>query len=120
MKGWSQRRLRLSKADTWTQPAHHIDPIVVPLEVVLRSKTKLVAGSEQFVGVHRQIHVRSRRWIHAEEFRRRNAHHGEWRVVDENRLSGRVGGPSETPLTEPVTHDGYRRRSSPAGVRRQQ
>ena len=82
MKRRSQRGLGLSETDSGTQSAHDVDPIVVLSEVILGSKTKQMASSQQFIGVHWKIDIRSRRGIDAEEFRRRNADHGERQVVD--------------------------------------
>src|SRR4029453_8958771 len=80
LKRGRQHDLGLSPADSWTQPAHDLDPIVVAIEVGLGSKTKLIARPQQFNGVQRKIDVRSRRGIDAEKLRRCNAHHSEGQI----------------------------------------
>ncbi len=78
----------------------------MPRQIVLGPEAELIAGADQFIGVHGQIDVGSGRGIDAEELRRRDSDDGELDVVDQNRAAGRVGGSPEAPLTVLITEDG--------------
>jgi len=57
--------------------------------------------------MHRIVEIRRASRIHAEKLRRRDSHHCERKVVDQNGLSDGPGGISEMPLRESVTGDGH-------------
>ena len=61
--------------------------------------------------MHGEIHLGRRAGIDAEELGRRHTDHGERHVVDQNRLTGRLGGAAETPLAVAHADDRHRRRA---------
>src|ERR1700756_20732 len=86
METRSQHSLRLGHAYAGTQAAHHFDPV----EVSVGIHTSRLGTVHEQIRVQRKIEVRRRRWIHSEEFRRRDTDYREGNVIDENRLSNSI------------------------------
>ena len=91
MEARRQRRLRLGHADAGTQTAHHFKPVEVSV-TIHASRSGAVC---EHIRVQRKVEVRRHRGIDSEEFRRRDANHGEGNVIDEDRLSNRIRGASK-------------------------
>ena len=87
------------------------------IEIPLRTESKLVGRSQQFVGMHRNIDIRSPSGIDAEEPGRRHTQHSEGEVVDQNRLADSIGSSSEALFAQGIADDGDSRRSRPIVVR---
>ena len=74
----TQCGLRLRQAHARTQAGHHLDPIIVRIEILLGEVAGAALGSQQEIGVQRNIEIRRHRGIDAEESRRRDPGCGLW------------------------------------------
>ena len=81
MKHRAQRGLRLRQAYARTQARHHFEPIVVLLEVYPRI-SRFCPYRKQQIGVQRNVEIRRRCGIYAEESRWSDSRNGERNVID--------------------------------------
>src|SRR5204863_1078151 len=70
-----------------TQTRHRHNPVVARIEV---RRGCAVSSFEHDVRMHRNVDVRGPVRIGAKEFRRSDADHRKWNVIDPNRLSSRI------------------------------
>ena len=101
----------LKEADAGAQAGHHLDPIIVLVEIVARCGPPGRARANQQFRVHGEIEIRRRGWVDSEEFRWGDANHGEWDVIDQNGLTHGSRCSAETFLAETDIEDSDRGRA---------
>ena len=90
----------LAKAHAGSQTPHHLNPIIILIEVIRALGAKLI-GTPQICPRASEDTLPEPHRIDAEEPWRRHSRHDEGKIVDQNRLPCGVRGSAETPLAVP-------------------
>src|SRR6516225_2147554 len=93
----SQGSLRLLHADTWTQASHHLQPVLVLVEIQFRCDA--LRGVKRHVGMNWKVEIRGSTRIHTEKFWFGDSHQGHGDIVYLDSLSRGILGSAKMPLT---------------------
>ena len=104
--------LRLRHRNAGAQASHHLDPVIMFVDVALADDPARFALRVQHkIGVHRDVEIRHPPRIDAEKSRRRDSDRRERNIVDEHRLPDRVCDIAEPSLREGVAEHHHLQRS---------